>query len=555
MKKQIFSLGIFKEALRQMAPYTILFTVFYGIFSAINMIDSISRPAPNIYERITFVAFLPEISTIILTIIAFNFVFKRKSGDFFGAVKDNKLTKYCSLFFAVMVQSFLPVFIVTVLSAIAYALFFFHEMLYISHIIIFLINVLAGCFLFGANTLLGLMLMGRWLSGIVFSVSLTYLSIWISSILYSSVTNVQNSSYMKYTADTGFFEILDVNKFANLEKVPVELLFGLVALIIGFLLFNKKGYEGAGGKIGRKTQIIFNISCALGIGLIAIVLEWDEIAVMIVFSISTFVAVIADMICSRTVKTIGRGFLSACIVFGLVFIVSCVNLLGPTLFTKEKMNVKSFRITADYSYIDPGPLDYIPDEFRYRFYVTCDNSNLNDIVIKDPDVINFLEEKINNQVGHEHGYTQDIDVEVTTFLGVKYNFNLILSDEDYEELYKRIFEIEGIKEKVYEIEKPSRKVMVGGKDLMKDISDEQKAEVYKTFYNEYNNLSIDQKAQLTKEGKNFNINDNYIELAVYRPWGDDVYLSKYKITKEMMPQTFNKIMEYQWLKVTMVKWY
>ena len=38
MKKQIFSLGIFKEALRQMAPYAILLTVFYGIISIINMI-------------------------------------------------------------------------------------------------------------------------------------------------------------------------------------------------------------------------------------------------------------------------------------------------------------------------------------------------------------------------------------------------------------------------------------------------------------------------------------------------------------------------------------
>ncbi len=531
---KIFSKGIFKEALRQTAPYSILLTVFYLIVSLINILETLSVPSQSVFEYVSIASYVPHVSAAVFTLIVFNFVFERKSGDFFGAVNQSKKVKVVSLFTAAIFQAFVPLAVVSVLASVA-LLMLIPQMFFLGEIFGFLLITFVGCFAFAANTFLGIVVMNRWLSGFVMGMLFMALPAWILELLCSNATKIGIKMIGVIEAENPFFTIINLNNFLNLNCLPYCIFSGIIALWVGYLVFVKKGYEGAGGKIEKNIQMLFSAMCATCVGLISVYALFEQTLMTVIYFFMAFVAVVSDMLCSRTVKTIGRGLITACITMGVVFLLSSICVFEQKLLTKSYIDIKNFSIMADYT--GNSVKESIPREFHYRLFKTQKDTNLEKIKIKDKEITEFLENIIKNQPSsYDEGVYRKLTIDVTTPSGAKYNnVSFLILNSDCDKLYDMIYSDEEILQKAYCIEKPSARIRVDG--LKSDLTEKEQQEIYKSFYNEYNKLTLEEKINF----HNYALSQNYISLIVYRPWGDDVHLTTYKITKQFMPETFEKI--------------
>ena len=542
-----FSKGFFREGLKQITPYSILLTVFYLIISAVYMIDAFYYPPQEMFRNVSITAFFPQFSASLFALVLFSFIYKRKSGDFFGAIDEKAETKIISLFSAVIFSSFMPVLVVTVpASVIQY--FLVPEILSFSEILLFLIKTLIGCFLFASATFLGITLMNRSLSGLLLGMICIGLPTWILQLFYEKGTLIGIMNLGEFEAENKFFSFLDTNYFLNAKALPYMIILGALCFFAGILVFRKKGYESAGGKISEKMQIIFNVLCASTLGMLSVYSSSELVTVLLFFM--TLVAIVADMICSKTVKTIGRGLISACIALGVVFLLTSICTFEEKLMSKNYMSVESFSISADYENNDVH--DFIEKEYQFRLFNKKKKVNLERIKITDDEICEFLENLINNQPNRYEveDYTH-VTLNVKTPIGARYSsLRINVLNGDYEKLLDMIFEDTKNLEKTYELEKYSDKIRIdGNKKGITTLLDEK--EIYETFFEEYNNLSLEDRRYITDVTDN-KILENYISLSVYNPWGSDAHFTTYKITSTYFPKTFELLKSLNW-KMEIVK--
>lgn len=540
-----FSKGIFREGLRQITPYAVLLTVFYLIISAVYMVNAVYYPPQEMFRNVSVTAFIPELSASVFTLTAFDFIFKRKSADFFGAVSERKEAKTVSLFCAVLFQSFMPVLTVT-LPLTVIGCFCIPEILSFLEILLFLIKTLIGCFLFSSATFLGITVMNRSLSGLLAGMLFIGLPTWILQLFYEkgTITEIKNLGSLK--AENEFFSFLDANFFLNAKALPYMIILGVLCLISGICVFSQKGYESAGGKISQRIQVLFNVLCAASVGMFCIYIEGEATLVTVLLFFMLLVAVVTDMICSRTVKTIGRGLVSACIALGTVFLLTSICTFEAKLMIKNYMTVESFYIVGDSNTENADVHELVSFEYKYRYYLKKKGVSLAKIKITDDEITEFLENLINNQPREydQNRYTK-VTLRVKIPSGAVYDsIRINVSKEDYEELLEMIFQKRENLEKTYSLEEYSRKLRVcGQKKGVTALSDEK--EIYQVFYEEYNGLSPENRRYITDLSEK-NINESYISLSVYRPWGSDAHFTTYKITRSYFPKTFDLLKSLGW---------
>lgn len=542
---KIFSKGIFKEGLRQTAPYAILLTVFYGIASMIFILKSLTSYSSSVFDSVSYIGYLPHLSASVFVLMLFSFLYKRKSGDFFGAVDESKKVKVVSLFCASVFQAFIPVVVVTVVSAVI-QFFVLPEKLFLGEILSFLLMIFIGCFAFSASAFLGITLMNKWLSGFVFSMVYIGLPLWIASLFYDSGTQISVGGLSIIEADNQMFTLVNVYNYINLKSLPYLIFIGVMALVLGNIVFSKKGYECAGGNTSKNIQILFNVACATCVGLISAYSSYEQTTTTIIYYFAVFVAVICDILCTKSFKA--RGLLSACITIGVVFLLTSITVFEQNLLTKSYMEIDSFSIVTN-NYVESDEINEALATFPFRSFKKKTDRNLEKIRIEDEEITEFLEEVVNNQPARFDADSYDnITLNVTTDSGVKYKgFSIFISNSDYGELYNMICSDTENTEKIYTLEKPSARIRIQNTSL--NIDDEKK--IYETFYNEYNKLSLEDKKKISQKPMGY----NYITMTVYKPWGDDSHLSTYNVTQQHTPETFELLWKFGEFKYTQNVYY
>ncbi len=572
MKKQLFSLGIFRETLKQTAPYGIFVTLLYGIlsFSIIMSKQFFSRELIA-YDAGVF-TLVPMLFASVITAVAFGFITSTTASDFYGAVSESKLCKLISVYLGVLFQCIVPVLLVTGVSSLLFGVLISPERLYLSEHIILLLNIFSGCFLASALTLMGVLLMGRFASGLIFALQCLYLPLAIVLLVGDlSVSGLQGA-----TLDLTAFQTLPVWAVMNykemsvsLESLPVTFVTGCVALVIAYFTFEKRGYEISRARTVGGIQILFNTLCAMPFALLAAgIMEniylisnrngrFDSLLPRLYtfLILALFASVICDAVCSKTFKKILRGVLGAMISVCLVIAIVGVGILIDNATDHMPIEVNTFK--ADIMTKESVPVgisEKYSASYQSKFVVELKKLSFKDETGKIEKALNSKEIPANSS---------SLRVEVTAKGGIRFTSSVNLSVADLADVLDRFMSDEEVMERVLKIERPSSKIKVFVNALRNGdtLTQKEQRDIYESFYNEYNRLTLEQKALVAgytsgTVKQNFNLTDYNKDrkeedkvdptatlIYVLRPCGPDNYMTRYNLYKQLMPNTYEMIAE------------
>ena len=573
MKKQLFSLGIFTETLKQTAPYGIFVTLLYGILSfSIIMSKQFSFSELIAYDAGIF-TLVPMLFASVITAVAFGFITSATASDFYGAVSESKLCKLISTYLGVLFQCVVPVLLVTGVSSLLFGVLISPERLYLSEHLILLTNIFSGCFLASALTLMGVLLMGRFASGLIFALQCLYLPLAIVLLVGDlSVSGLQGA-----TLDLSAFQTVPVWSITNykemstsLESLPVTLITGCVALIISYFTFEKRGYEISRARTVWGIQTLFNTLCAMPFALLAAGIieniyliinrnrEFDYLLPRLYtfLILALFASVICDAVCSKTFKKILRGVLGAMISVCLVIAVVGVGIFVDNVTDDMPIEVNRFKVNV-------STKESVPAGFSGKYYSSYQSKitvELEKLSFKDE--TGKIEKALNSNDIPENSST--LHVEVTAKGGIRFTSSVSLYVTDLADVLDTIMSDDKVKERVLKIERPSSKIKIYANASKKNdtLTDKEQREIYRAFYNEYNSLTLEEKClvagyssgtlrqtfSLTDYNRGKSEEDKLDSTAtliyVFRPCGPDSYMTKYNLYRELMPKTYGMVMEY-----------
>ncbi len=564
MKKQLFSLGIFAETLKQTAPYGVFVTLLYGIISFSTIMSNRRSSYVLIAYDTALSPLVPMLFASVITAVAFSFITSARASDFYGAISESKLTKLISTYLAVLFQCIVPVLVVTGVSSLVFGVLFGTERLYLSEHLILLTNIFSGCFLSSALTLMGLLLMGRFASGIIFALQCLYLPLAIVILVGNLSVSGMSGATLVLTA----FQTVPVWAVTNfkemsvsLESLPVTLITGCVALLIAYFIFRKRGFEISRANTGGRIQILFNTLCAMPFALLASRAiedmylisnrnaEFDFIypRLYAFLILALFASVICDAVCSKTFKKFFRGVLGAMISVCLIIAVVGVGIFIDSATDGMPIEVKSFQV----NYVQSGnmPAGY-SSSYLPKYVVELKKLSFKDETGK-------IESALKSKTSPTD--SSSLFVLVTGKGGIKFDTVVHFNASEYADVVDSFMSDEAVKKRVLKIERPSSKIMIMGGET---LTPKEQRDIYRSFYNEYNALTLEEKclvagyssgtfAQKFKlsdynagKKEQDKINSTTTFIYAFRPFGPDNYLTQYSVYKQLMPNTYDLVMEY-----------
>lgn len=517
MKNRIFEKGFFKESLKQNSAISIIIAALYAIITFFLIYSDSNFVYPYddgaFYDPILIFLIVPFISAALLTLFSLGFTEKRKTRDFYGALPYSKKSMLFSSLAAVLVHITVPVIAFIILGPLAYGIFYGWENIYLIEQLKLTAIILSGCLFSMASALAGIVLTGKRGTGLLVSILLTCLPTIFAAQYMDHI-------YLaRYGVDAFFLfpvnsiwltgEYLTLNEI--MASVPVTLFYAAVLFCIAIPFFIKLRFDRPA--FTKYTKTIFIILCVMPLTSIVAQQGYFELTTIIAFIGMVVAAVIGIIINKRADTVLPIIAYGIAIMLSIIISVSC-SLISSAL-SYDTYKVKEFKF-------DVSAHSYNGD----KEYYTNAELNILDYTVTNEYVLEIINRNVNDYSDAPRKFIPiSVDLGLTTA-----NMHIRLTEGEFTQLKNALIQDKDFIEAYFALEAPNDDLIINGS------RDEKHLEIYKTFYDEFNGLSLKNKCiVLTEPEKNVK---SAICLTVLDPDGSDAFYSTYYITNATMPKTY-----------------
>lgn len=464
--KNIFNFKLYKETFEQLKVVGSIFTVILSIIAILIPVSKFLEYKSGLengyysesskiilysgdvgsYLMIAFILAAP-----IITLIAFNFLTRRNSSDFYHSIPHKRGSLFTSIFAAISSWLLIVIIIPTIIMNIFFAIYSAHIAISIFELYIIALNIFIASMLCSVSIAFACTLTGTILTNVVVSGLIIFLP-RILIALFSSM--IVSAIPFLLELDVLFIFRNDINlitaTFGNtklLSTMGIHTFYSLLLTVIYFaitlLLFNKRKSEAAGnGAVNKVLQTVFRlcIGFVTTIPLIAIIFDLltvndsspNTYSLILIFVIEILIAIIAmflyELLSTRKVKQAIKSILTSpiLVIVDGAFIVILLFIFNVSLnYTPTASDITAFSLSTSETY-------YYEDETSYF------DEKLKSTDFKNPELIELLTTTLTSNVNEfKNNYTYDMfwfrsSVCITFKEGSKETTRILyMSDTDY----------------------------------------------------------------------------------------------------------------------------
>ncbi len=511
----IFNKGLFKETLRRLILPTAILTVLNCLLGLGSILEGFSLTQRYTIDYVDeYLLLFSCIIAIVLPLGAFDFIFKRKACDFYGALPYSPLERYVTITLAIFCQILFNLILSGIILSVIALIFDYWKIMLLGEMLNIFLNILGICFMLAGFTIFNVFFLQK--SGRAIFASITFLLI----------------SFLKLFIFSNKFEA-----FSLLKYLHIYVILGAIFLLLGFLTFKHQGFEP---KFNIQRQIYLEV---LPLYLILDLFSHEsfifESFSEIAFFIFSFFTFLINVISLKTIKKFYFCFISVLLSFVLFFNASLIPYQVYEFISTSEALSKPVAVTLASNIKDQYTPNVITNLY-YDFY-TYQAQNAEKIFISDPQVLDILNEEVKYSTNTS---TNHISLTFKDRLGRISTKTITLSTSNRNKLVKIISQNQRYKEAFLTVPKYTMRTDVYVYPHNYNISPEDYEELYKVFYNEFKTLTEKEKEYVTFYDYAFTsktpakTSNDYVTISAYVLYGKNAYSSLYRFNEEVMPNTF-----------------
>lgn len=540
--KKLFSLGLYREALRQTRVIGILSFIVMTFAAVIVPISSViimnaemksndqMYPTGGVYEitketvtgfvmnPLLFFVFLAIVPA--MTFVLFDFLNKRNTSDFYHSIPHTRLCVYISFVLAILTWTVALIVSTSAISSLVYALLG----KYFIPVYSTLIKYAVGCFIVSllvvSATTLAMSITGTTLTNLV----LVCLILFVPRICYfvfdaslaSSIDilvqghvlplsgkgyNMLTDIFMSAMGLMGSYDMLDI--FFSLSGIIYTTVLSLIYACLAAFFFCRRKSEAAGRSApSRRLQNVYRYAVTMVVCFISIAMilssrrsldESDIIGIVIIYLIALLAYFVYELITTKKIKNLARaipGLLVVVLLNAVLIGAGSITKSSALSYTPSPDEIESIQVQNGFSdYVYSLNLDYI----EYKQYVYSDYK-ITDPEIKEI-VSNTLRANVNTIKSKKSIWSQtEYTTEATVIIGgkgsAKYR-NIYMSADDYSKLSYALFDNEDFRNNFTKLPDDYTSVYFISNIEGGHLSSSEAEEIYKKLKEELADISYD----------------------------------------------------------------
>ena len=558
---KFFSKRLYAEGLARVRTPGIIAAVLITVFSVATPLNQLLDDLvnkPTLSEGITVMTASDLLTPLFLLLLAvpcfaftsFGFLNKRHSSDFYHALPYTRSSIFVSFLLGILTWTVGIAFVSMLLRALFFAL---HP-----QVVVRFGTVMLGTFSYvvGCMVLLGYLLLAFAFTGtrfsniavffILFALPRYFMSTFLQLLGgFVPMIDVESLPYALFGGQYSLVRILlsnviSVNHlFLNIWLILLHLVWALVLLVLGGLVFHKRKSETAGTPAtSRLMQHIWRLAVATPFALLAVTVAMETfhegmespavgiIAGLFFVFLSALSYIFYELLSTGKLKrfgTMARYFLFLLIPMALL--VCLVLGVQNTVLHREiqRQDIVSVTFTNGYD---------------YGFDQPWEDLQTANLVITDPEIISIVHQNYQETLSASQKGLYDetlrkmgeegrvLNVTITTKNGKTRTYNLLFTATEYADVEQRKMEIAEYRDAYLSMpeEKTVNYFLINGAYV-------DDAGVYGAFLSVYEKLTVEEKTAL-KEGWGQNVVFEFYISGNYKNTGREYY-SRYNITAEM----------------------
>ncbi len=592
MMKDLFSVGVYKEMLRKISIAAIIAIALFSVFVIAGVIDA-SSLSVEYGENITAVetqgfrrdvfgvdeggvsAFAVPYAGAVLAFVAFSFVMKRKSSDFYHALPVKRTTVYfsgmCAIATAVASMLILPM-IVGILTGLAFGVVFVPS----GELLLCYLNIFTESMAYAGAATVAVSVTGMYLPVFMLTLVIIILPRAVYSVCEDSLIEMlpfiwhdgtSGSAIEKLLIPEGFYAVV------NGEDVHFVLFSAIktaILLIFGGILFAKRKSETAEKSApNRILQYIYGALAGFAVTLIifqelieAFVFGKNRVSLtgfIMVYGLAFIFTAAFELITTKRIKNIRHSLVSfvAALLMDVLLVIALT--CSAAVIKKQRYQLKAVQIPldgygqAEYLFASFGEVWPRLSTFSYDVVKAS-----KDYFITDEAILKKTEELYDSTLkqysfrNSSNGYS-DVYFTRVRFVtrGGKELYRKIINENDETRIIYGNFMRNDENFRLLCTSIPQKSEISIINVNVDAVYTELDQEVYDSFARELESLTFDERLAVTCPMLSENSEDvllsdktdygKTLDLCVSGTYKGEYFFSEYPVAKELMPETYKLI--------------